>query len=109
MLTQTNFVSLLFTTQNNGVKGESIGHDRTGQLQGFPVAAMRHRVAYLRRHGATGEALLSSYNKYTKWQHIQGEDITAAIRAVVLAAGLLISFTEADISARYLRAGGGGA
>ena len=48
-----------------------------------------------------------SYKKKTKWQHILGDDITATIRTLVLAAGLLISFTKAEISARSLCAGGG--
>ena len=47
------------------------------------------------------------YKKVNKWQYIRGEDITAAIRAVVRAAGPWISFAEADISTCSLRAGGG--
>ena len=47
VLSQADFVSLLFTTQNNGVKGESIGHNCTSHPQECPVAAMRCRVAYL--------------------------------------------------------------
>ena len=47
LLVQANFVSLLFKTQKNGIKGKSIGHRRTGHPQGCPVAAMRRRVAYL--------------------------------------------------------------
>ena len=51
--------------------------------QECPVTAMRFRVAYLGRHGATGKMPISSFNKVNKWQQIQGEDITAAIRSVV--------------------------
>ena len=40
MLTQTDFVILLLTTQKNGTKVESFGHGRTGHPQGCPVAAM---------------------------------------------------------------------
>ena len=47
VLSQSDFVNLLLTTQNNGVKGESIGHGRTGHPQGCPVAAMCHQVAYI--------------------------------------------------------------
>ena len=47
VLAQADFVSLLFKTQKNGVKGESIGHNRIGHPQGCSVAAMCHRVAYL--------------------------------------------------------------
>ena len=106
VLSQADFVSLLFTTQKNGVKGESIGHGRTGHPQGCPVAVMCRRLAYLQRHGATSETPLSIFKKATKWQQIIGEEITAPIRYSVQSAGPAIGFTEADISARSLRAGG---
>ena len=41
-----------------------------------------------------------------KWVTICSTDITAAIRAVVHAAGPTIGFTTQDISARHLQAGG---
>ena len=44
VITQAEFVSLLFTTQKNCVKGESIGNGRTGHPQWFPVADMRFQV-----------------------------------------------------------------
>ena len=47
VLAQADYVSLLFATQKNGVKGESIGHGRTNHPQGCPVAAMRRQVAHL--------------------------------------------------------------
>ena len=83
VLAQADFVSLLFTAQKNGVKGKSIGHVRTGHPQWCPVAAMRCQVAYLRCHSTIAEMPISSYKKDTKWQHIQGDDITATIRSVV--------------------------
>ena len=67
---------------------------------------MRCQVAYLQRHVAASETPLSSFKKAIKCQQIRGDDITAAIRAVVQAAGPAIRFTEADISARSLQAGG---
>ena len=65
ILAQADFVSLLSTTQKNGVKGKSIGHGRTVHPQGGPVAAMCCRVAYLRRNGATGETPISIFNNAT--------------------------------------------
>ena len=67
---------------------------------------MRGRVAYLLCHGATGKTSISSFNKGNKWQQIQGDDITAAIRAIIKSAGPSIGFNEAEISAHSLRAGG---
>ena len=70
MLSQTDFISLLFIKQKNGVKGESIGHGRIGQPQECPVEAMRCQVAYLQLHGATSETPISSFNRVNKWKQI---------------------------------------
>ena len=47
VLPQANFAIVLFITQKNGVKRESIRHVRTGHPQGFPVAAVCCLVEYL--------------------------------------------------------------
>ena len=47
VLAQADFVSLLFTTQNNVIKGESIGHGHISHPQECPMATMRCQVAYL--------------------------------------------------------------
>ena len=70
VLAQAEFVGLLFATQNNCVKGEFIVHGRTGHPQECPAADICFRVAYLRRHGATGETPISSFKKGNKWQQI---------------------------------------
>ena len=106
VLAQADYVSFLFTTQNNGIKSKSIGHGCTVHHQGCPLAAMHRQVAYLRRHGATSKTPLSIFNKATKWQQIRGDDITAAIRVVAQAAGPEIGFTDVEISARFLQGGG---
>ena len=103
---RADFISLLFTTQKNGVKGESIGHGRTGHPQGCPVSALRRRVTYLRCHGATGTTPLAAVRHKDKWVTIHSTDIMAAIHAVVRAAGPTIGFTPQDVSTRSLRAGG---
>ena len=94
ILEQVDLVSLLFTTQKNGFKGESIGHGRTGHPQVCPVADMHRRVAYLRYNGATGATPISSFKKGYNWQQICGDEITAYIRDVVRAAGPEIGFTN---------------
>ena len=106
VLAQADFASLLFTTQKNVVKWESIGHVCTAPPQECTMVSMRCRVSYLRCHGATGETPISSFKKGNKWQQIRGYNITAAIRAVFQSEGPSIVFTEADISAHSLRAGG---
>ena len=99
VLAQAEFISPLFITQKNGIKGESIGNGRTGHPQGCPVAAMHRRVEYLLRHGATSETPLSSIKKAFKWQQNRGDDIISAIISVFLATGPAIGFTEVEISA----------
>ena len=54
------FISILFTTQKNGVKGESIGHGTTGHPRACAVAAIRRRVAYLQHHSVTSHTPLAS-------------------------------------------------
>ena len=56
----TTFISLLFTTQNNGVKGESIRHSATGPPRARAVASIRRRVAHLRQQGATPDTHLTT-------------------------------------------------
>ena len=75
--------------------------------KGCPVVAMRNQVTYLQRNYDVGETPISSFKKGDKWQQIRGDNITAAIRAVIRAAGPSIGFTQAYISARSLCAGGG--
>ena len=49
----STFVSILFTTQKNVVKGKSIGHSITGHPRACAVAAIRRCVAYLQNYGTT--------------------------------------------------------
>ena len=105
MLSQANFISLLFIKQKNDVKCKSIRHGQTGLTQGCPVAAMPHQVVYLRRHDAFSKKPLSFFKKATKCQQIRGDEITDSIRDVIQAASTAIGFTKADISVRSLHAG----
>ena len=56
----TTFVSLLFTTQKNGVKGELIGHGTTGHPCACAAASIWRRVAHLRQHGATPDTHIAA-------------------------------------------------
>ena len=81
------FVSLLFTAQNNGVKGESIGHGATGHPCTCAVAAIRSRVAHLRQHGATPDTHLAAVFNGLKWSTVYSAKITAALRAATTIIG----------------------
>ena len=55
------FVSLEFTTQKSGVRGERVGHGTSGTTLACPVRAVVERVIYLRRIGAADTAPLCTY------------------------------------------------
>ena len=102
ILTQADFVSLIFTTNKNGVKADSIRHGITRHPQEYPVAAMHFRVEYLQHNGATGNMPIPSIKIYNKWQQIRGDKITSAIKSRVRTAGPFIGFIEAGISAHSI-------
>ena len=94
------FVSLLFTTQKNGVKGESIGHGATGHPHACAVSAIR------RRHGSTPDTHLAAVFNGTTWSTVRSAEITAALCAATTLMGPQVVFTPEDVSARSMRVGG---
>ena len=102
----TKFVSLLFTTQKNGVKGESIRHGVTVHPHACAVAAIRRSVSHLRQHGATPDTHLTAVCNGTTWYTVRSNDITAALRAATTLMGPQVGFTPEDVIARSMRASG---
>ena len=51
-LLAATFVTVTFTTQKNGVRGETLGHGRSGHPRLCPVAALTCRLLCLRLSGA---------------------------------------------------------
>ena len=96
--------------QKNCIKGDSIGHGKTGHPQGFPVAAISCQVAYLLCHGNTGATPISSVRHTQRWYQIHRDDITVAIRAIIRAIFSAdvtsIGFMEAEISVSSFWSGG---
>ena len=103
---QADVVSLLFITQKNGIKGESIRHGRTDHPQGYPVAAVHHHVVYLQRNASTVNTPLHSIKYIRKWQQILSTEIMSAICAIIQSLGPSIGFTAADVRTMPLQAGG---
>ena len=66
-----SFVSLLFTTQNNWIKGESIRNGKTGNPRECAVATITRRVAHLQRHSASSRMLLLEVSKNVKFSTIR--------------------------------------
>ena len=104
-LLQTRFASLTFTDQKNGVRGEVIGHARSGDQFLCPVKAILRRVIYLRSNNAPPNTPLSRvYNTKLK---VTAKYITQTLRDSIDYLGdTTIGFLKKEVSARSLRAAG---
>ena len=108
-LIAATFVTLTFTNQKNGVRGETIGHDRSGHPTLCPVGALTRRLLHLRTAGAVPTTPLNAFRSSVTapWQFILPADVTALLRrAERLLPPSLSDFSANDISARSTRAGG---
>ena len=107
LLTAT-FVSLEFTTQKNGVRGEVIGLGRSGDPNFCPVMAAARRVLHLRQAAAPVTQPLASFLDPTSQSltRLTPADLTALLRLSVTVLGAQYGFLPSDVSARSLRAAG---
>ena len=103
-------VSLTFTTQKNGVKGEIITHGRSGDDQACPVRAIIRRLQHHRIHNSPPDAPLCQYVETNgRRRHVKSSHLTTALKMTVR---LLLHFGDPldigpeEVSARSLRAGG---
>jgi hypothetical protein len=99
-------VSLTFTTQKNGTKGEVLTHGLSTDELACPVKAVVRRILHLRHHKPSKSTPLASYHHVTKRVAITAKDITDSLRLATLATSHQTGLLPADISARSLRAGG---
>lgn len=99
-------VSLTFTTQKNGNRGEVVNHGLSGHPWLCPVRAATRRVSHLVSHGSPPETVLASYVSHQRNVQVVAKDITAVLRAAAAVYGPPYGYTAADVSARSLRAGG---
>jgi hypothetical protein len=105
-LSRVTFVTLTFTTQKNGVRGEVIGLGRSGNPVLCPVIAVTRRIAHLRTYRAPANTPLAAYYMSPSPTLIRPADITTALRCSTAIIGPLVGFLPSDISARSLRASG---
>lgn len=107
-LQDATFATLRFTSQKNGVRGETVGHARSGHPTLCPVRAILSRVSSLRAHSAPPSTPLNAVclPGSTTWQYVQPSQLTAILRAAVRCLPSNPGFTAQDVSARSLRAGG---
>jgi hypothetical protein len=107
-LSRVTFITLTFTTQKNGVRGEVIGLGRSGNPVLCPVLAATRRIAHLRTHNAPANSPLAVYypTPTSEVTPIRPADITAVLRCSTALIGPSVGFLPSDISARSLRAAG---
>ena len=109
-LQAATFVSLTFTEQKNGVRGEVIGLGRSGNPNLCPVNALVRRVLHLRQHNAAMNTPLLRVFVNSRWKKITPAAITRALRdAVIFLSPASLGFLPTDVSARCLRAAGANA
>jgi hypothetical protein len=100
-------LSLLFTNQQNSVRGEKIGHARTGHASACPVLALTHRVLHLHQHLAPPTApLYLSFLSSGKSASVTSARVTSMLHLSATALFLTLGINPLRISARSLRAGG---
>ena len=106
---RVHYVTLCFSEQKNAVKGETIGHGRSGDAFYCPVLALWRRVHHLHKHNAPDNTpLYTSYRDSTAntTSEITSGRMTTALR---LAAKTTVEATGIDpkrIESRSLRSGG---
>ena len=100
-------VSLTFTTQKNGVKGEVISHGRSGHVNTCPVRAIVRRLLYIRSTGLPDDTPLCAYKDGGKTRFVNAKSITEALRMGINLVGPdTLDIKPSEIDARSLRAGG---
>ena len=109
-LRTATFISLTFTEQKNGVRGEVIGLSRSGNPNLCPVNSLVRRVIHLRQSRAAPNTPLARVYNGTRWVKITPTMITKTLRdAVTYLSPASLGFLPTDISARCLRAAGANA
>jgi hypothetical protein len=89
------------------VRGEKIGHGRSGHPRFCAVEALCHRVRHLREHDAPGDTPLCTYFVNGLARFVSSQDITTTLRASVAILGPdALGFAPNEVSARSLRASG---
>jgi hypothetical protein len=106
-LNSADFVTLTFNDQKNAVKGEQIGHGASGDPLLCPIAAIRRRCAYLRRHRAPATTpLYTVFHAEGNTSNISSAEITASLRSAASQVYHITGIPPAEITARSLRSGG---
>ena len=74
------FVRILFATEENGFKGESIGNGNNGHPHECTVSEIRRHVAHLQKHDASSRTPVALVSKNGKCSTIRSIYITKSIQ-----------------------------
>jgi hypothetical protein len=101
------FVSLTFSRQKNGTRGESTGHAPSGDPTLCPVRLLVARLRALRDASAAPDTPLNAFraSPLDPWAYVMGPQVTSLLRAAAAAAPHL-GISPSQVSARSLRSGG---
>jgi integrase len=105
-LQQATSVSLTFTNQKNGVKGEVISHSRSGDPLVCPCLAVVRRVVHLIYHHQPPHTPLCTFFSRSTSKVVTTSDIRNTLRAEIAAMESELGIQSNEIDARSLRAGG---
>lgn len=110
-LLAATFGSLTFDKQKNSVRGEVIGHARSGDHDLCPVRCLARRVVHLRSHNSTSNTpLATAVRTDGSTVRLTPAQITTTLKQAVTFLGpSSLGFLPADVSARSLRAAGANA
>ena len=105
-LLQAQEATLTITNQKNGVKGQTIHNECTGD-QDSPIKSLARRVHHILSHGGTAKSYIFDYYQSGKRRYINQRDINKAVKDAAEAIGLTkLGYTRDDVSSHSLRAGG---
>jgi hypothetical protein len=107
----STFGAVTFDLQKNSVRGEVIGHARSGDLDLCPVRCLARRVLHLRRNNAAPNTpLATAFQDDGTTFSLAPAHITKTLKQAVTFLGPQnLGFLPADVSARSLRAAGANA
>ena len=97
--------SLTFDTQKNRVRGEVIGHGRSGHSIMCPTQTLIRRIKYLLSHNAQPSTPLCATKHNNRWKYVTSKLISATLKVATTALPHL-NYNVTDVSARSLRSGG---
>jgi len=107
-LRSATFATLTFTTQKSGVRGEKVGHGRSGTSLACAVTALADQVIRLRSQGATAKTPLCSYKPtpMSPFLTLRSKHFTDVLRVQALLHGGSYNITPSQVSVGAFRTTG---